>query len=82
MLSEFCRVTRVASPLDFDVSPRAVMYRACSPFEFAFICVEPVANSNFRLVVEGELEQGAVAGEFQLLADVSAVRFHRAVADE
>jgi hypothetical protein len=33
-------------------------------------------------VVEGEFEQGAVAGEFQLLANVAAVRFHGAMADE
>jgi hypothetical protein len=33
-------------------------------------------------VVEGEFEQGAVAGQLQLLADVAAVRLDGAMADE
>ena len=35
-----------------------------------------------RFVVEGKSQQRAIARESKLFANVAAVRFHRAVADE
>src|SRR5262245_3702991 len=40
------------------------------------------AASNLRLVLERKRQQRSVAGEFQLLADVAAMRLNCAVADE
>src|SRR2546426_2236313 len=38
--------------------------------------------SDLRLMLEGEGEESAVAGEFELFANVTAMGFHRAMADE
>src|SRR6188508_2727261 len=38
--------------------------------------------SNLRLVFEGELQEGARAGQFELFADVGSMRLDGAVADE
>ena len=39
-------------------------------------------RSNLRLVFEGELQEGAGAGQFKLFADVSSMCFDRPVTDE